>query len=65
MVTKRQIERLKNKLSYLNPQSLYLFDEIDGELINSKGEKIPEKEFKKLSQQENVLIIIDDIQPEG
>ncbi len=60
MVTKRQLESLKKKLS-LKPGGVYIFDEIDGQLVDDQGQVMGKKELKELSDQENVVIIIDDI----
>ena len=60
MVTRRQLKRIKDKFPF-KLGGVYVFDEIKGQLFDSKGREVNKEKVGKLSEQNNVIVIIDDI----
>ena len=62
MVTKAKLERLKKKIPFKKYKPVYVLEEVDGQLIDPKGQKVTESEKENLlNRKGETVVLIDDI----
>ena len=61
MVTRRQLNNLKRRLNLnLDESRVYVFDEVEGALLDQEGQKLSQNRLKEIEKSKSV-IIIDDV----
>ena len=66
MVTKAKLERLKKKIPFKKYKPVYVLEEVDGQLIDPKGQKVTESEKENLlNRKGETVVLIDDINWRG
>jgi hypothetical protein len=61
VVTRRQLNNLKRRLNLnLDESRVYVFDEVEGALLDQEGQKLSQNRLKEIEKSKSV-IIIDDV----